>query len=279
VLEECQRLLDRGIRELCIIGQDLGSYNADEEGLCGLLEKMSQFNGKFWLRLLYIHPDNYPFPVLNLMEKDERFLPYFDIPFQHGSAKILKMMNRRGRAETYINLIETIRSRLSSAVIRSTFMTGFPGETEEDFQMLLDFQEKARLDWMGCFTYSREENTPAYSLKNRVSKKTAAWRKRILEERQIPITEDRMDFFIGKEADVLVEEKFESAAENTLSAEDMDILSGEENLYLGRLPCQAPDVDGSAVISSSAELVPGSLVHGHIFARRGFDLEIMIPGI
>jgi ribosomal protein S12 methylthiotransferase len=192
------------------------------------------------------------------MEKDKRFLPYFDIPFQHGSEKILRLMNRRGNAETYLALVASIRSRLPDAVIRSTFMTGFPGETGEDFGALLDFQEKVRLDWMGCFAYSREEDTPAYSMKPRVARKTAAERKRIIEERQIPISEKQMDRFVKREFDVLVEERVE----------------GEEGLYLGRLPCQAPGVDGAAVISGAAEI--GSIVPGRVFARAGFDLEVKV---
>jgi ribosomal protein S12 methylthiotransferase len=262
VVGECGALLDRGIKELCLIGQDIGSYGRETEGamLPELLKSLSALKGEFWVRLLYIHPDNFPLSILDVMEKDPRILPYFDIPFQHGSEKILKAMNRRGNAEAYLALIGTIRRRLPNAVIRSTFMTGFPGETEEDFRQLLDFQEKARPDWLGCFTWSREENTPAYSMKGRVARKTALDRKRMIEERQTPITERQMDRFVGLSFAALVEEKVE----------------GEEGLYLGRLPCQAPEVDGSAVITSAWELVPGTLVRGRVFARAGFDLELRV---
>jgi ribosomal protein S12 methylthiotransferase len=205
-----------------------------------------------------MHPDHFPLEILELMRADRRILPYFDIPFQHASGKILAAMNRGGKAEAYLSLIEKIRAALPDAAIRSTFMTGFPGETEEDFQALLDFQKKARLDWLGCFTYSREEDTPAWSMKGRVAKKTAESRKRIIEEQQISITEEQMNRFAGKEFDCLVEEKIE----------------GEDGLYLGRLPCQAPDVDGLTVISSDTELTPGALTHGKIFKRAGIDLEM-----
>jgi ribosomal protein S12 methylthiotransferase len=262
VVEECKVLLDRGIREICLIGQDIGSYGLDTGRviLPELLKSLSALKGEFWVRLLYIHPDNFPLSILDVMEKDSRILPYFDIPFQHGSEKILSSMNRRGNAETYLALMKRIRGHLPGAVIRSTFMTGFPGETEEDFRQLLDFQEKARLDWLGCFAYSREENTPAYSMKGRVARKTALERKRKIEERQIPITERRMDRFAGLSFAALVEEKIE----------------GEEGLYLGRLPCQAPEVDGSAVITSDRELAPGTFVRGQVFARAGFDLELRV---
>ncbi|MCL2318794.1 MAG: 30S ribosomal protein S12 methylthiotransferase RimO, partial [Treponema sp.] len=287
---ECKTLLARGIKELCLIGQDTGSYGLDlavqgggmaaiqsflsghgtghtpgrspkghtaagghnraaslPASLPDLLASLSHLEGDFWVRLLYIHPDHFPLSILDIMEQDKRFLPYFDIPFQHGSKKILTLMNRRGNQETYLRLIETIRLRLPDAVIRSTFLTGFPGETEEDFQSLLDFQEKARLDWLGCFAYSREEGTAAWGMKGRVGKKTQAVRKRLIEERQIPITEKQMDRFIGRTFEVLVEEKFDAPVSAPGEAQpDEDSVSPEPVLYLGRLPCQAPEVDGSA---------------------------------
>jgi ribosomal protein S12 methylthiotransferase len=260
--------------ELNLIGQDLGSYGADGSGdtdpLPRLLTALSRLEGDFWVRLLYIHPDNFPLGILEIMRRDHRFLPYFDIPFQHGSPEILRAMNRRGNPEIYLALIKKIRDALPDAVIRSTFMTGFPGETEEDFLALRDFQEKARLDWLGLFVYSREEDTPAYTLKGRVPGKLAAERKARIEEAQVPITGERMDRFIGREMPVLVEE--EVAPGDFVSPE-------EDRLYLGRLFAQAPEVDGAAVICSEEPLVPGALIRGRVFARAGFDLEVAaLPG-
>jgi ribosomal protein S12 methylthiotransferase len=192
------------------------------------------------------------------MEADHRFLPYFDLPFQHASPRILRAMNRRGDRASYRDLIGRIRSRLPEGVIRTTFMTGFPGETEEDFRALLEFQEEARPDWMGCFTYSREEGTPAGRLPDRGARNRASRRRRILEERQVPISEARMDRFLGRNLEVLVEEVF--------PPED----SGGG--ALGRLFCQAPEVDGRTVIPRGEGLVPGSLVPCRVTGRRGFDL-------
>jgi ribosomal protein S12 methylthiotransferase len=266
IVEECQALLDRGIRELCLIGQDLGSYGKDGAGgtfppgtgrLGELLTALSRLGGTFWIRLLYIHPDNFPLSILDLCRQDPRILPYFDIPFQHASVPILRSMNRRGNSETYLELIRTIRAALPDATLRSTFLVGFPGETDLDFQALADFQGRAQLDWLGIFTYSREEGTPAYSLKGRVAKKIAEERKRWLEDAQVPITEARMDRFVGRTETVLVEERVEN----------------EEGLYLGRSACQAPEVDGATVISAEANLSPGSLIGAKIFSRSGFDLD------
>ena len=284
ITEECKILLDRGIKELCLIGQDTGSYGCDlitvrpvpdpdsavlTSALPRLLEALSCLEGNFWVRLLYIHPDHFPLSILDIMEKDQRFLPYFDIPFQHASEKILRLMNRHLNAEAYLDLLAAIRRRLPDAVIRSTFMTGFPGETEEDFTCLLDFQKKACLDWLGCFTYSREENTPAWDMKGRVAKKTVAERKHLIEETQVSITERQMDRFIGRSLEVLVEEKFDPPHANNGSSE-------ESTLYLGRLPCQAPEVDGSTVIVSPSPLVLGAIVPCRVTARAGFDLEVVI---
>ncbi|MCL1958275.1 MAG: radical SAM protein, partial [Spirochaetes bacterium] len=233
-----------------------------------LLEAISSLKGHFWVRLLYIHPDHFPIKILDLMEKDSRFLPYFDIPFQHASSKILTAMNRHGNAETYLALLKTIRAKLPNAVIRSTFLLGFPDETDEDFAQLLDFQQKANLDWLGCFVYSREEGTAAYSMKGRVSAKTAKERKQIIEERQIPITEKNMDRFVNQDLDVLAEEQ--------IAANEAD---ADETLWLGRLYCQAPDIDGAAVIvkSKASGMNPqlGNFTKCKVIARRGFDLEVI----
>lgn len=290
ILEECRGLLLRGVRELCVIGQDIGSFGTDGRGgatgpdgamsgLPALLEAIASLEGRFWVRLLYMHPDHFPLGILDIMARDGRFLPYFDIPFQHASPKILSAMNRRGTAESYLALLETIRGRLPAAVIRSTFLLGFPGETDGDFVRLLDFQEKARADWLGCFTYSREEGTAAYTMKGRVSQKTALERKRIIEERQVPITGRNMDRFVGKTLDVLLEEPFENPQAGAFD--------GGENLWLGRLYCQAPEVDGAAVIicaepdirsRTGAKLRQGAWASGKITARRGFDLEVRLVG-
>jgi len=283
IIEECNALLNRGIRELCIIGQDIGAFGTDTvktaaEKLPELLEAISSLKGKghFWVRLLYIHPDHFPLKILDLMEKDSRFLPYFDIPFQHSSSKILTAMNRHGNTEKYLALLETIRARLPNAVIRSTFLLGFPGETEEDFAQLLDFQEKANLDWLGCFAYSREENTPAYSMKKRIPAKIAEKRKQTIEERQIPITEKNMNRFVNQNLEVLVEEKIAASVTDASSVSSED----NETLWLGRMYCQAPDIDGAAVIvkSETDKQAPqlGDLIKCKVISRRGFDLEVLI---
>ena len=268
IVGECRALLARGVRELCIIGQDIGSYRSGDSGLPDLLAAIGEIPGDFWVRLLYMHPDHFPLPVLDLMERDARFLPYFDIPFQHASREILSAMNRRGAAEDYLALVETIRARLPAAVIRTTFLVGFPGETEADFAALLDFQEKLCADWLGCFSYSREEGTAAYDMPGRVAKKFAQSRKRKVEERQVEIAGKNADRFVGQTLDVLLEEKF-----------DGDAAGGDlEGIWLGRLYCHAPEVDGAAVIAGAVggEAKAGDVLPCRVIARRGVDLEVEV---
>ena len=260
IVKECRGLLARGIKELCIIGQDICAYRRGSNGLPELLNAIAKIKGSFRVRLLYMHPDHFPLAVLDLMEQDSRFLPYFGIPFQHASPQILSAMNRRGSSGKYLALVKAIRSRLPAAVIRTTFLVGFPGETDADFAALLDFQKKLRADWLGCFAYSREEGTPAWAMQPRVPKKTAAQRKRAVESCQVPITEKRMDRFAGQTLDVLLEEQV-------------------GNFWLGRLYCHAPDVDGAAVVtgigaSSGCGAEAGGIVPCKVIARRGIDLEV-----
>jgi ribosomal protein S12 methylthiotransferase len=316
IVEECRILLKRGIVELNIIGQDIGAFGMDspaqeptqkrekESKLPELLNAISVLEGHFWVRLLYIHPNHFPLKILDIMERDHRFLPYFDIPFQHASTKILTAMKRsqnnaakeshaetqehgESPAEKYLTLLKTIRTRLPNAVIRSTFLLGFPGETEEDFAELLDFQKKANMDWLGCFVYSREEGTEAYPMKGRIPSKTAVMRKQIIEERQIVITEKNMERFVGQHTEVLIEEQF---TEDAAAAKDPNPACGE-SFWLGRLYCQAPDIDGATVIISGSKNQPddlfgtypgeenpqvGTFAKCRVAARHGFDLEARI---
>jgi ribosomal protein S12 methylthiotransferase len=188
---------------------------------------------------------------------DARFLPYFDLPFQHAAPGILRAMGRRGDPDRNLALVSEIRGRLPMAAIRSTFLLGFPGETDADFAELLDFQDKARLDWVGAFTYSREEDTPAYSMPGKVTKAAAARRKSVLETRQIPITERALDARVGTTLEVLVEEQVEG-----------------EDMSIGRGYLQAPDVDGLVVLRR--RLPPGTTARARITRRNGVDLEAEI---
>jgi len=257
VAAEARDLVSRGIFEINLIGQDLGAYGLDSLGrqaLPELLAELCRMDADFRVRMLYIHPDHFPREILEICARDPRILAYFDLPFQHASGPILKAMNRRGDAQTYLRLVDEIRERLPDAVLRSTFLVGFPGETEADFAALRDFQDRARLTWLGAFEYSREEDTPAAAFKGRVPRKTASERRRLVEEAQGPITEAALRRFLGRDLEVLVEEPVE----------------GEE-LSLGRSYAQAPEVDGLVVLN--ARLEPGRVVRARVIAVNGVDVE------
>ena len=223
------------------------------------MNEVSEIKGKFWVRLLYIHPDHFPMELLDICSKDPRILPYFDIPFQHASEPVLKKMGRRGNREKYLELIEAVRERLPEAVIRSTFLVGFPGENKRDFRELLDFQKDAALDWLGVFSYSREEDTAAFRLQGglsyRMGNRKRERRKEKVNSLQQSISEKRMERFVGVEMDIFIEERVE-----------------KESLYLGRGYLQAPDVDGLTVVKGE-NLEPGSFVRCRITRRNGIDLE------
>jgi ribosomal protein S12 methylthiotransferase len=256
VVSEARGLLAAGAHELILIAQDLGSYGLERgtAELPALLADLSALAGRFWVRLLYVHPDHFPPDVLPILRDDPRFLPYLDVPFQHASPAILAAMGRNADPDANLRLVERIREALPGAVLRSTFLVGFPGETDRDAELLARFQEEAALDWVGVFTYSREEGTRAFGLPRRVTRRVADARRAAVEERQVPITWRRLDRHLGAVLDVLVEERVE----------------GEE-LSIGRAYLQAPDVDGLTVVRAAC--APGSLVRVRIERRNGFDLE------
>jgi len=287
IVDECAWLVSRGAKELVLIGQDLGSFGMDSGStpllpdLLATLADPSVVPGDFRVRTLYIHPDNFPKNILPVIKASPRLLPYFDLPFQHASERLLRAMNRRGSDVAYLELVRGIRDALPDSVIRSTFLVGFPGETEEDFAVLRDFQEKAELDWLGAFTYSREEGTPAYGMKGRVAKKTAEARKKAVEEAQERITSRRLARFVGRELDILVEERVATGADAGRAAGRADdveegVDGGDEPLSLGRAWLQAPEVDGLAVLRGDFE--PGNLVRARVLSVNGVDFDCMPVG-
>ncbi len=280
ILEEIKSLVEDGIYEINLIGQDLAAYGSEvdfqdktdekKSPLACLMEKISELPGDFVIRLLYIHPDHFNHDILDLMKKDSRFLHYFDIPFQSGDDKIIKAMNRTGSRDQYTKLVESIRKALPDCAIRTTFLTGFPGESDENAENTRGFLADIKPSWSGCFPYSREEDTPAYSFKPRVSAKVARKRADLLEELQAQITAGKLEEYVGQEVSVLVEE---------IITPPEDDKSGE-GLAIGRAWFQAPDVDGNLVIrydlddeSQKQAIKPGAVVNVKVLASTGVDLD------
>ncbi|MDY4799460.1 MAG: 30S ribosomal protein S12 methylthiotransferase RimO [Bullifex sp.] len=265
IIDEAKELIRKGFFEINLIAQDLGAYGTDFDGkshFCDLLTKLASLEGDFRLRLLYIHPDTFPEELISIVKNSEKIIPYFDIPFQHSSERVLRKMRRFGNTEKYLALINRIRSEIPEAVIRTTLMLGFPGEEREDFDELLSFVRQARFDWMGSFLYSREEDTPAFDMRDekaheKAVKRAARW-KNELEELQSAITEERLQGFVGKKYTALVEENIQG-----------------EDLSIARIYSQAPEVDGLTVIMGEG-IAPGDVVEVGIRAVRGVDLEAVL---
>jgi len=261
IILEIKGLLASGILEINLIAQDLAALGTDrkEEDFLKLITEITKLPGKFWIRLLYIHPDFFPLELLDIVAKDNRILPYFDIPFQHASESVLAGMGRKGSSSDYLSLVEEIRKKIPQSVIRSTFMLGFPGETSINRKELLNFQARAKLDWVGVFIYSREEDTRAYSMRGSLfhclAQLPVSRFKRKLEDSQTVITERQMERFIGLETDILIEENVKL-----------------ESMALGRAYFHAAEVDGSVVVLTD-KAVPGKFIKCKIIARNGIDLE------
>nr|QGT51376.1 ribosomal protein S12 methylthiotransferase RimO [uncultured Spirochaetaceae bacterium] len=282
VLAEIKSLLRRGVFEINLVGQDLASYGTEESFARGkekshsplydLLEKISALKGKFWVRLLYIHPDHFPLDILELIKKDSRLLAYFDIPFQSGDDDVIRAMNRKCTRKMYIELVHKIREAIPEAAIRTTFLSGFPGESESAFLNTLDFLEEIRADWAGAFCFSKEDGTPAAKMKNPVPKKLAATRQKILLEAQEKITAENLARRIKNkncEYEVLIEEVF--------SAEE------GEAFAIGRAWFEAPDVDGNFVVRFDGEdektrdlVKPGNVVRAKAVGVSGVDIDSVL---
>ncbi len=262
VLTEAKRLISTGIKELNLIAQDLAAYGTDWDGqshFCELLNDIADLDGEFRVRMLYIHPDAFPMELIDLVKNNPKIIPYFDIPFQHVSPKLLVPMKRTGNRLVYEKLIDTIRSKLDSCVIRTTIMLGFPGDTKEDFDEVYKFVEHCRFNWMGSFLYSREEGTYAWDLTTEeehkaLIKQAKTWQKK-LEKLQEKISSQRLEEFVGQECDVLIEE----------------IIEGED-LAIGRIWAQAPEVDGLTVVMGR-DMIPGQVYRCGIRKVNGIDLE------
>lgn len=263
IVQEIRELKDQGISEVNLIAQDIASYGKDVggPGLFDLLTQIAKFSEGLWIRLLYLHPDNFPLEILPLCGLGKPVLPYFDIPFQHSSKRMLSRMGRRGEGDTYLKLLDKIRSSVPEVVVRSTFLIGFPGEEREDHLVLQDFIGRAALDWAGFFTYSKEEGTPASGYKassgSFSSKASLQKRMKELNSLQTGISEKRMERFSGMELEVLIEELFE-----------------DENLSLGRGYLQAPEVDGAIIVQGIKP--PGTRVRCKIVKRNNLDLEAVL---
>ncbi|HRW58900.1 MAG TPA: 30S ribosomal protein S12 methylthiotransferase RimO, partial [Chlamydiales bacterium] len=236
IVSECKSLIDSGVQEIILIAQDLGDYGKDLgyiNGLIQLISKILEIPDFFWLRLLYLYPDEINDDLIKIMKSDQRICPYLDLPIQHVSDPILKKMKRNITNEDLINLIPKLREEIPNIALRTSFIVGFPGETEEIFQELLDFIQKYPFDHIGVFPYSNEELSTSYSFPDQVDEKTKLDRQERLMLLQQQISQKRLEKMIGSVLDVFVE----------------DYHPDSDLLLVGRSQFQCPEVDPVIILN------------------------------
>ena len=261
IVEEVNKLVHSGRKEICLISQDLSAYGYDiHTNLTSLLKKLVKIEGDFWIRLLYLYPSEIKDDLIQLIKENKKILPYFDIPLQHASNKILKYMRRLGKKEDIINLLYKIRKEIPSAVLRTTMMVGFPHESEKDFSELIDFIEEVKFNHLGAFTYSKEENTESYLMKPQVSERVKKERLNILMDKQRWISLSLNKEFIGRKDDCIIE-KYNS----------------EDDTFSGRTYAFAPDdIDGEVIIENNKgynEDIIGKIMKIEITDADFYDLK------
>ena len=258
ILAEAEKLVADGVKELVLVAQDTTVYGRDlygEARLPELLRRLCRIEGLRWIRLLYCYPEHITDELLDVMASEEKVLPYMDMPLQHASGKVLRAMNRPGDRESLTALVKRIREKVPNITLRTTVMTGFPGETKKDFEELCTFIQDAQFERLGCFAYSAEEGTPAAELPDQVSEKTKCRRRDIVMEEQSRISDRHNEAMVGKTLTVLVE-SFDKYAE----------------CWFGRSEGDAPDIDGKVFFIPKTRVQPGDFVQVTVTDTMDWDL-------
>jgi|SRR5579864_1598218 len=259
---EAERLARSGVREITLIGQDTTCYGEDfglKDGLALLLEKLAAIENLRWIRFLYAYPNKISSRLLETIAAHEKICSYIDVPLQHASATTLKRMKRGGSAEIFLRTIEKMRRTIPNVTLRTSFIVGFPGETENEFEELCDFVRQAEFDWMGTFAYSDQEGATAYSLDEKLSLREIERRRKHLMQVQRAISKRKKKSLRGKEFDILLEGP----------SEESDLL------LEARSAMHAPEIDGKLYISDFPDglaPVPGEFYRGQITETHDYDL-------
>ena len=258
VLSEARFLAENGVSEIVVVAQDTALYGKDlygEPKLAELLTELCKIDGLKWIRTLYCYPERITDELLEVIAREDKLVKYLEIPIQHCDGDILRRMNRWGDVEKLENLFAHIREKIPNVILRTTLITGFPGETEEQFNELAEFVKRVRFDRLGCFPYSREEGTKAYDMPDQIDEETAAHRADIIMEQQMLISCENNEKLLDRELTAVVEgfDKF-----------------GE--CYFGRTTLDAPDIDGKVFFSSDEPLEIGDFVTIRITDTLDYDL-------
>ena len=255
-VDEAKAFAESGVKELILIAQDTTKYGQDLYGkysLDILLKELVKIDGIEWIRLFYCYPQRITDSLINVIANEEKVCSYIDIPLQHSDKTVLKNMNRVGDGEDYRALISKMRKAIPDLALRTTFMVGFPGETDEQFENLCKFTEDVKFDKMGCFTFSPEEDTPAYDMQNQIDDDVKVRRQEVLMNKQYSITEELNKQRIGRIYKVII-----------------DTFDGEK--YVGRSYMDSPEIDSGIIFTSDNNLNIGDFVNVEITDYNGYDL-------
>lgn len=258
ILDEAKQLSEKGVKELILVAQDTTLYGKDIYGelkLPELLDKLCEIDGIHWIRMLYCYPDEFTDELIETIRSQPKVLHYIDLPLQHADDNVLKRMNRRGTQAQIKELIAKLRDRIPDIVIRTTFITGFPGETEEEFESLALFVNETEFDHLGCFSFSPEEGTPAAEFDGQLDDRTKFKRQDIIMNDQYMIVQDKHSRLIGKTFEVIIE--------------SYDAYSDS---YTGRTYMDAPEIDCCVKFTSDKPLAEGEFCNVKIFEIDEYDL-------
>nr|WP_290896897.1 30S ribosomal protein S12 methylthiotransferase RimO [Eubacterium sp.] len=255
-VDEAKALAESGVKELILIAQDTTKYGQDLYGkysLDILLKELVKIDGIEWIRLFYCYPQRITDSLIDVIANEEKVCSYIDIPLQHSDKTVLKNMNRVGDGDDYRALISKMRKAIPGLALRTTFMVGFPGETDEQFENLCKFTEDVKFDKMGCFTFSPEEDTPAYDMQNQIDDDVKVRRQEVLMNKQYSITEELNKQRIGRIYKVII-----------------DTFDGEK--YVGRSYMDSPEIDSGIIFTCDNNLNIGDFVNVEITDYNGYDL-------
>ncbi len=258
ILEEVKRLAKQGYKELILIAQDTTKYGIDIYGkpqLEELLKEISKIKEIKWIRFLYAYPETITDELIKIVKTNNKICKYFDIPIQHISDSVLKRMNRQSNENSIRTLIKKLREEIPNVIIRTTVMVGFPGETKEDFEELYNFIKEAKFDKLGCFTYSKEDGTPASRIKEQIHPMTKKSRYNKIMSIQQEISKENLKKQIGRKIEILIEGK-----------------SFDNKTYIGRSYMDVPDIDGTVYINTDRNLNIGEFVEGIVIDISNYDL-------
>lgn len=257
IVAEAKNLAQDGVKELVVIAQDSTMYGSDIYGdakLPQLLEELAKIEGLKWIRIMYSYPESITEELVDVIKRNDNICSYFDMPIQHASNKVLKLMNRQTTKEELLDKINMIRTAIPDATLRTTLITGFPGEDEKDFEELVEFVKEVKFDKLGVFPYSREEGTAADKLPNHLEQEVKEERRDVIMMIQQSISEEINKNKVGKAYEVLIEEQI------------------EDNVYIGRTKFDAEEIDSIVYVKSHTNLEPGDFANVKINTALEYDL-------